>query len=152
MTTELSRRVMNNLPQRPFGKTGDSWPALAMGGGFPGFAGFDRSIATVRRALDLGIQYFDTSVMYRFGASQAILGEALVNPPGRHFVATKIGYFKQAHHFRSIEAMHVQLRENLRLLRRSSVDLLQIHEADWDNWWSDRTEVGHCKLFDLEGS
>jgi aryl-alcohol dehydrogenase-like predicted oxidoreductase len=29
---------------------------------------------------------------------------------------------------------------------------LQIHEADWDNWWTDRSEVGHCRIFDLEGS
>ncbi len=123
-----------------------------MGGGFVRFAGFDRSVATVQRAWDLGIRYFDTSVMYRSGASQAILGEALADPARPHFIATKIGYFSEAAHFRSIEAMQVQLRENLRLLRRDSVDLLQIHEADWDNWWSDRLEVGPGRLFELEGS
>ena len=123
-----------------------------MGGGFPGFAGFDRSIDTVKRAFALGIRYFDTSVMYRHGASQAILGEGLAKQSEPHFLATKVGYFKQAHHFRSVEALHVQLRENLRLLRRDSVDLLQIHEADWDNWWSDRSEVRSCERFDEEGS
>jgi aryl-alcohol dehydrogenase-like predicted oxidoreductase len=143
---------MMTLPSRQFGKTGERWPALAMGGGFPGFAGFDRSIQTVRHAFDLGIRYFDTSVMYRFGASQAIMGDALVNQTEPHFVATKVGYFKDARHFRSVEALDVQLRENLRLLRRDSVDLLQIHEADWDNWWTDRTEVTNCRLFDEEGS
>lgn len=143
---------MTPLPDRPFGKTGERWPALAMGGGFPGFAGFDRSITTVRRAFDLGIRYFDTSVMYCSGASQAIMGESLANQTQPYFLATKVGYFKEARHFRSVEALHVQLRENLRLLRRDSVDLLQIHEADWDNWWTDRREVGTCKLFDSEGS
>ncbi len=143
---------MTALPQRPFGKSGESWPILAMGGGFPGFAGFDRSVATVRHALELGIRYFDTSVMYRSGASQPILGEALAGATPRHFLGTKVGYFKEARHFRSVEALHVQLRENLRLLRRDSVDLLQIHEADWDNWWVDRTEVGPGRLYDLEGS
>ena len=68
-----------------------------MGGGFPGFAGFDRSIETAKRAFALGIRYFDTSVMYRHGGSQAILGEALANQTARHFLATKVGYFKQAH-------------------------------------------------------
>jgi D-threo-aldose 1-dehydrogenase len=123
-----------------------------MGGGFPGFAGFDRSIETVRRAHALGIRYFDTSPLYRAGASQAILGEALAGLADQPFLATKVGHFRQARHFRSVEALHVQLQENLRLLRRDSVDLLQVHEADWDNWWNDRPEVGHCKLFDLEGS
>src|SRR5512142_2290832 len=142
---------MTPLPTRPFGATGERWPALAMGGGFPKtFAGFDCAVETVRHALELGIRYFDTSVLYRSGASQAILGEALAERPERHFLATKIGYFREARHFRSVEAMHVQLRESLRLLRRESVDLLQIHEADWDNWWADRSEVHPCRLFDLE--
>lgn len=140
------------IPERTFGSTGERWPSLAMGGGFPGYAGFDRSLETVGRAFDLGIRYFDTSVMYRHGASQAIFGEGLSRQTDPHFLATKIGYFKEPHHYRSIEAMHVQLRESLRLLRRHSIDLLQIHEADWDNWWVDRTEVRPCHLFDLEGS
>lgn len=143
---------MTALPQRRFGRTGEMLPGLAMGGGFVRFAGFDRSVATVHRALELGLRYFDTSVMYRSGASQAILGEALADPARPHFLATKIGYFREARHFRSIEAMQVQLRENLRLLRRDSVDLLQVHEADWDNWWSDRPDTGHGRLYDLAGS
>lgn len=141
---------MITLPQRPFGSTGEHLPVLGFGAGFANFAGFERSIETVRRACAAGLRYFDTSVMYRDGASQAILGEALGSAPA--FVATKIGYFREARHFRSVEAMHVQLRENLRLLRRDSVDLLQVHEADWDNWWSDRTEVGFRQLFDPEGN
>jgi D-threo-aldose 1-dehydrogenase len=143
---------MTTLPHRTFGQTGESLPVLGFGGGFSGFAGFDRSIETVRHAQQSGVRYYDTSVMYRHGASQAILGEALADATNRPFVATKIGYFREARDFRSVEAMHVQLRENLRLLRRDSVDLLQMHEADWDNWWSDRREVGNCRLFDLEAS
>jgi D-threo-aldose 1-dehydrogenase len=123
-----------------------------MGGGFPGFAGFDRSIETVRRAHELGIRYFDTSPLYRSGASQAILGEALAGLLEPPFLATKVGHFRQAGHFRSVEALLVQLQENLRLLRRDSVDLLQIHEADWDHWWTDRSTLAPCVLFDLEAS
>ena len=141
---------MENLPTAPFGRTGANCTRIGMGGGFVGFAGFDRSIETARHALEVGVGYFDTSVMYRMGASQPMLGEALAGRREPHLLATKIGYFKEARHFRSVEAMHVQLRENLRLLRRESVDVLQVHEADWDNWWADRPEVGMWKLFDLE--
>src|SRR4051794_27350647 len=130
---------MSTIPLKPFGKSGEAISALSMGCGFPwGFAGFDRAIATVRHALDRGIQYFDTSVLYRNGGSQVIVGEALADKPRKHFLATKIGHFKEARFFRSPEAMMVQFREGLRQLRRDSVDLLQIHEADWDNWWTDR--------------
>lgn len=142
------------LPLRPFGSTSESLPALALGCGFPAFAGFEPATATIHRAFDLGIRYFDTSPLYCSGASQAILGHALTPPPtnDRVFVATKIGHFKVPAHFRSVEAMHVQLRENLRLLRRESVDLLQLHEADWDHWWRDRSDLAPCELFDLEAS
>lgn len=143
---------MPPLSLRPFGRTSERVPALAMGCGFPGFAGFDRSLETIRHALDLGIRYFDTAPLYCSGASQAIVGAALAAPAPPHFLATKVGHLKDARHFRSVEALHVQLRENLRLLRRDSVDLLQLHEADWDNWWSDRPDVAPCELFDLESS
>ncbi|HYD84849.1 MAG TPA: aldo/keto reductase, partial [Opitutus sp.] len=143
---------MTSFPLRPFGQTGERLPAIAMGCGFPGFAGFDRSIETIRRAADLGIRYFDTSPLYCSGASQAIVGAAFAVPTPPHFLATKVGHLKVAGHFRSVEALHVQLRENLRLLRRDSVDLLQLHEADWDNWWSDRADVAPCELFDVEDS
>ncbi len=141
---------MTTLPQRPFGRTGESCTALGLGGGFVGFKGFESSLATVHRALELGVRYVDTSVMYLNGASQPILGAALAGRPDQPFLATKIGYFKEARHYRSVEAMHVQLRENLRLLRRDAVDLLQIHEADWDNWWTDRPDVAQWELIDLE--
>ncbi len=125
---------------------------LALGGGFVRFAGFDHSVATVHRALELGIRRFDTSVMYRSGASQVILGEALSGRKEASLIATKIGYFREARHFRSIEALQVQLQECLRLLRRDSVDLLQIHEADWASWWTDRSGVAPGRLLDPEGS
>ncbi|HWA87765.1 MAG TPA: aldo/keto reductase [Opitutus sp.] len=141
---------MSEIPRRPFGATGESVTALSMGCGFPGFAGFDRSIETVRRAHELGVRYFDTSVLYRAGASQAIVGAALAERAG-HTLATKCGYFREARQFRSVTALRAQLGESLRLLRRDSVDVLQIHEADWGNWWMDRADVGHSELFDPEG-
>ncbi len=143
---------MSNLALRPFGRAGEKCTGLALGCGFPGFAGFDQSIKTVQRAFALGVRLFDTSVMYQSGASQPILGAALADVTEPHLLTTKVGYFAEARHFRSAEALHVQLRENLRLLRRDHVDLLQVHEADWDNWWSDRPDVGKWELFDLAGS
>jgi len=142
---------MATLPHPSLGSAGASGPALGLGGGFVGFAGFDRAIATVHRALELGVRYLDTSVMYLDGASQAIFGAALAGRSEQPVVATKIGYFKEARHYRSVEAMHVQLRENLRLLRRDSVDLLQMHEADWAQWWNDGLALEPRRLFDPEG-
>jgi D-threo-aldose 1-dehydrogenase len=143
---------MPSLPLRPFGKTGESLTALGLGGGFVGFRNFDEALATVHRAMELGLRVCDTSVMYLHGASQPILGAALAGRSDQPFLATKVGYFREARHFRSVEALHVQLHENLRLLRRDSVDLLQMHEADWMNWWVDGAEFAPWRLYDLEGS
>ena len=142
---------MNHTMLARLRDTNASGTVLGFGAGFANFAGFDTSVATARRALGLGLRYFDTSVMYCSGASQAILGEAFVGASERPFLATKIGYFREARHFRSSDAMLVQLHENLRLLRRDSVDLLQVHEADWSAWWEDRSEVRPLELFDLQG-
>jgi len=142
---------MTQLWQRPFGKTGEMCSAISLGTNFAGFAGFDRSVETIQHAFDLGIRYFDTSVMYQSGAAQAILGAALAGRTEPYFLATKVGFFKSSRHFRSVEALQVQFQECLRLLRRDSVDLLQVHEADWDNWWADRSEVRPGGLLDLQG-
>ncbi len=144
-----------SMPLRPFGTTGLSFPVLSMGCGFPfGFGGFEQAIAAVRRAHALGIRYFDNAPVYRSGAAQAIVGEGLSAIPAAEqpFVATKVGHLKEGRHFRSVEALFVQLHENLRLLRRESVDLLQVHEADWENWWLDRSNAAPCVLFDVQKS
>jgi L-galactose dehydrogenase len=127
-------------------------PVLGFGAGFVNFAGLDASVATARRALEIGLRYFDTSVLYRQGASLAVLGEAFGGAGDQPFLATKIGFFREARHFRSPEAMLVQLGESLRLLRRDSVDLLQVHEADWSVWWEDRSDVRPLELFDLQAN
>lgn len=123
-----------------------------MGCAFPPVPSVDTLIATVRKAHEVGINFFDTSVMYRNGSSQALMGEALEGKTGDYICATKVGYFNDPKHYRSVEALHVQLQENLRLLRRDSVDLLQVHEADWDHWWTDRSDLAKWDLFDLDGS
>lgn len=143
---------MSTIEKRPFGNTGETCTAIGMGGGFPSFASLDTSVETVRHGHKLGIRYFDTSPLYCSGASQAIMGVALEPLPKDLICATKMGYFTDARHYRSIEALHVQLQEHLRILRRDSVNLLQVHEADWECWWTDKSEFKMWELFDVEGS
>jgi L-galactose dehydrogenase len=122
---------------RDYGTTGAKTTALGLGGAFLTHRSFADGVATVRKALDLGITYFDTSPMYCSGASQAVLGEALDGIDGDFLLATKLGYFTEPSRFHSREALITQFEENLRLLRRDQVDTLQLHEADMHHWWSD---------------
>ena len=50
----------------------------------------DRAHAIVRRALELGITFFDTAEVYGFGRSERILGAALGDDAERVVVATKV--------------------------------------------------------------
>jgi aryl-alcohol dehydrogenase-like predicted oxidoreductase len=128
------------MEERPYGSTGEKATILGLGGAFLTARSFADGVATVRRAVDLGITYFDTSPMYCNGASQAVLGEALDGKTAGLLLATKLGYFAQPSRFHSREALITQFEENLRLLRREQVDTLQLHEADFHHWWSSDTK------------
>ncbi len=139
---------MHRLEQRPFGRTGERVTALSLGGcGLPRVS-FADGMATVHRALELGVNYFDTAPLYSSGVAQAILGVALQERPEPQLVSTKIGHLAQPGRFRSPDALHTQLEENLRVLRRECVDVLLIHEADHHYWWTD--EPSDDLFVDLE--
>ena len=123
------------IETRPYGNTGERVTVIGLGGAPLSKSSFADGVATVHRALDLGITYFDTSPGYRI--SQAIYGEALEGRKEKYVLATKVGYLREPHHFRSMDALHAQIWESLRYLRRDSVDVLQVHECDWRRWWSD---------------
>lgn len=135
------------MTQRPYGPTGETTTTIGLGGAFLTASSFEDGVATVRRALDLGVRYFDTSPMYCRGASQAVVGQALDGTGEPHLLATKLGYFARPERFHSHDSLVTQFEENLRLLRRDSVDTLQLHEADFHHWWSpDASHSGRLKL------
>lgn len=128
---------MGDLPTTNVGSTNLVTTTFGLGCGPIAKHSFAAGVATVHRALELGVRYFDTSPIYGKGVSQAILGEALRDRDEEFLLATKLGHYTTPSHFRSVDAIRAQLDENLRLLRRDRVDVLQIHEADWHRWWSD---------------
>ena len=140
--------MSGRLEERPYGRAGDTVSAIGLGGSYLDKRSLDTGVATVRRALELGITYFDTAPAYGRGASQLIMGRALEGRTERHLLATKLGYLSRPEHWRSPEALRAQLGENLRALRRGSVDTLQLHLAELACWWRDdarpdaRIEVG----------
>jgi aryl-alcohol dehydrogenase-like predicted oxidoreductase len=129
--------VLPPLETRNYGETGERVTVIGLGGAWIDKYSHTEGVATVRHALELGVTYFDTSPFYCHGVSQAIMGEGLEGRSERYMLATKIGHLAAPARYRSPDALRTQLEENLRLLRRDSVDTLQVHEADWHQWWSD---------------
>src|ERR1700756_305331 len=65
----------------------------AMGGWMWGGTDANASVATIRAALDQGINLIDTAPVYGFGVSEEIVGKAIEERGHREnvFIATKVG-------------------------------------------------------------
>jgi aryl-alcohol dehydrogenase-like predicted oxidoreductase len=90
----------------------------------------------VDRAIDLGINFFDTANMYSLGESERILGDALEGRREESVVATK-GFFQMDDDDPnsgglSRKAIEQELAASLDRLEMDTVDLYQIHRWDYD--------------------
>jgi len=106
-------------------------------GGDWGAVEAEASKRTIRRALDLGINFFDTAQAYGFGASETILGEALRDEikAKRHGIvlATKGGLRKDGAQLvrdASTGWLRQGLESSLRALGTDYIDLYQVHWPD----------------------
>jgi aryl-alcohol dehydrogenase (NADP+) len=90
----------------------------------------------LRRALELGINFFDTADMYSLGASEEVLGRALRDfGPGRDrvVIATKVfNAMGDDPNQRGLSRKHIRhaIDASLRRLGTDYVDLYQIHRFD----------------------
>jgi len=83
------------------------------------------SVAVIHRALDLGINYFDTAECYQGGNSEVRLGQALKGRREKAIVATK-WHISRGSKPRDLLA---SLDESLQRLGMDYVELIQIHGA-----------------------
>ncbi|OHD71080.1 MAG: aldo/keto reductase [Spirochaetes bacterium RBG_13_68_11] len=89
------------------------------------------SIAAIRRAIDLGINWIDTAVVYGHGHSEEMVGRAIEGRREGVLVATKCGRVLDpngtiAHRLRA-DSVRRELEASLRRLRTDRIDLYQIH-------------------------
>ena len=102
----------------------------------------------VRRALELGITFFDTADMYSLGASEEVLGRALKDYAKRDqvVVATKV-YFPmgEAPNQGGLSRKHIMdaIDASLRRLGVDYVDLYQIHRWDYETPIEETLEALH---------
>ncbi|MDR6866995.1 aryl-alcohol dehydrogenase-like predicted oxidoreductase [Microbacterium resistens] len=92
------------------------------------------AIAVLRRAVDLGVQLFDTADAYALGGNEELIAKALHPYPDGVVVATKVGLLRPTpttwvpHGHPDYLKQQVEL--SLRRLRVDSIDLLQLHRLD----------------------
>jgi aryl-alcohol dehydrogenase-like predicted oxidoreductase len=89
------------------------------------------SIAAIRRALDLGINWIDTAAVYGLGHSEEVVAKALDGRAERPYVFTKCALVWDANGNVSKEfapdSIRRELEGSLRRLRVETIDLYQIH-------------------------
>lgn len=125
---ELSRRI---IPEAEFRLSKLGFGGAAIGltnymGAYDAEAASSRdgAIAAIRKAVALGVNYFDTAPGYGNGLSEELLGAALEGVKTPLFLATKVFWADPAKLRSSVE-------ESLKRLRRSSVDLMQLHGSSY---------------------
>jgi aryl-alcohol dehydrogenase-like predicted oxidoreductase len=146
---------MSEIRKRRLGRTGLDVTEVGLGTVFlTRQMGVERqdAVGVIHRALELGVNYVDTAPLY--GDAQEVVGEALAGREEDYILSTKCGRWKgwTTGPFRDLDAFKAQFEESLKLLRRDSVDILYIHEADFAIYWEDM-EIPRTKCeMDLDGS
>ncbi len=132
------------LATAPLGRTGHAVTRLGLGaahivGGQGGDLSDDAAIATVHRALDVGITYLDTAPLY--GESERCIGLALRDHPraSELFIATKIGLLPGHLPDYSYAGVMRNIETSLERFGQPMLHLAQIHEIQDEHWeqvWS----------------
>ncbi len=137
-----------SLPTRPLGSSGfqittvgfGSW-AVGGGGWSYGWGPQDdaESIATMRHALDLGINWIDTAAVYGLGHSEEVVGKLLREVPAsqKPLIFTKCGLIWDAKNPMEVakrvlkpDSIRRECEASLRRLGVERIDLYQFHWAD----------------------
>jgi len=113
------------LEKRKLGRTGLEVSVIGFGG-IPIIARSRKeAVQVVKRAYELGINYFDTARAY--GDSEEKIGEALKDVRDEVIIATK------THQRTREDAARAGIRHSLRNLQTDRIDLVQLHGIDDEN-------------------
>ena len=105
----------------------------AMGGWMWGGTDESESIATIRAALDQGINLIDTAPVYGFGVSEEIVGKALMGVRSAAVIATKVGVeWRDGKVYRNASRKRIiaEIHDSLRRLRTDYIDIYHVHWPD----------------------
>ncbi|CAA7618458.1 aldo/keto reductase [Magnetospirillum sp. UT-4] len=150
------------MQTRPLGRTGIDvseigFGAWGIGGATPGATSYGarddaESLAALDRALAEGITFFDTSSVYGYGHSEALIGRAFAGRRERVVIATKAGFTRyDAAPDHSPASLRRSLEGSLERLGTDHVDLLQLHNAPIEQLRQDPDILATLQALRAEG-
>ena len=124
------------MKSRTLGNTGIDLPVLAFGASSLGQefrpVRLDDALDSVRVALDLGINFIDTSPFYGRGMSEVLLGIALRDiPRDSYLLGTKLGRYSLTHFDFSARRVDESVHVSLHRLGTDHLDILLLHDVEF---------------------
>jgi aryl-alcohol dehydrogenase-like predicted oxidoreductase len=97
-------------------------------------ASIDESIATIHRAIDLGVTFFDTAQIYGPFQNEELVGEAIRGRRDGLVIATKFGFRFEGNQITGVDSTPANVRASvegsLRRLGIDTIDLYYQHRVD----------------------
>src|SRR5438132_7374183 len=135
----MNQRTMNkgdSMERRPLGETGLTLPVLSFGASSLGqeFRPVDinEALRSVGVALDLGMNFIDTSPYYGRGLSECLLGVALRGVPrDRYYLGTKLGRYDPVHFDFSARRVAESVDVSLQRMGVEYLDVILCHDIEF---------------------
>ncbi len=126
------------MKTRLLGKTGLQLPILSFGASSLGQefrkVSIDEVFASVRVALDCGLNFIDTSPFYGRGMSEVLLGIALKDVPRDSYtLCTKLGRYDLNHFDFSAKRVEESVDVSLHRLGTDHLDIVLCHDIEYTN-------------------
>src|SRR6266540_3767292 len=132
------------IERTPLGNTGIEISRVGFGAWAIGGTGWwhawgaqddEESIAAIRRAVELGVNWVDTAPIYGLGHSERVVGRALQGLAKRPFVFTKASLLERdggvAHNLKR-DSIRREVEASLTRLQLDVIDVYQVHWPDPD--------------------
>jgi aryl-alcohol dehydrogenase-like predicted oxidoreductase len=124
------------MKKRPLGRTGIDLPILSFGASSLG-AEFrsitlDEAMQSTKTAIDLGMNFIDTSPFYGRGMSEIMLGLGLKGiPRDTYLLGSKLGRYSDRHFDFSAKRVEESVHISLQRLGTDYLDILLLHDVEF---------------------